>query len=69
MLMELPAGELSPAEESSVATPFTPELPDEEEQLYFIELRYRQYLATCALQELFESGELCECAITALLAR
>jgi len=32
--------------------------PEDEEQVYLIELRYREHLAACALQELFESGEL-----------
>jgi len=31
---------------------------ENEEQLYFIELRYQEYLARRALQELFESGAL-----------
>jgi hypothetical protein len=32
--------------------------PEHEEEVYFIELRYREHLAAHALQELFESGAL-----------
>jgi hypothetical protein len=41
-----------------LAADTTPEAPDEEEWVHLIDLRYRQYLAQLALQELFEKGEL-----------
>jgi hypothetical protein len=47
-----------PAEDEPVYSQDKPVFMEDESALYFIELRYRQYLAEHALRELFESGEL-----------
>ncbi|HMK87424.1 MAG TPA: hypothetical protein VK437_15790 [Steroidobacteraceae bacterium] len=44
---------------SELDTAAASELDTDDEQLYLIDLRYRQYLAQRAVQELFTSGELC----------
>jgi hypothetical protein len=42
----------------TLAARFAAPPPDQDELVSLIELRYRQYLAQHALQELFERGEL-----------
>jgi len=66
MYMELPAADppvpahLAPRllAADAPAACFTGAAAEEEERVYLIEVRYRQFLAVHALQELFESGEL-----------
>jgi len=53
------ASELDTAAASELDTAAASELDTDDEQLYLIDLRYRQYLAQRAVQELFTSGELC----------
>jgi hypothetical protein len=47
-----------PAQDEPAYSRGEPAHLEDEPVVYFIELRYRQYLAEHALQELFESGEL-----------
>jgi hypothetical protein len=66
MLLQLPVVDLpvaaycapTPRVADNPAVRFTASPPDQDEPVYLIELRYRQYLAQQALQELFERGEL-----------
>jgi hypothetical protein len=66
MFLQLPVADLpvaaycapTPPVADTPAARFTASLPDQDEPVYLIELRYRQYLALHALQELFENGEL-----------
>ena len=66
MLLQIPVVDLpvaaycapSPPVADNPAVRFTASPPDQDEPGYLIELRYQQYLAQQALQELFEGGEL-----------
>jgi hypothetical protein len=66
MLLQFPVVDLpvaaycahTPPVAETPAARLTVSPPDQDESVYLIELRYRQYLAQHALQELFESGEL-----------